>query len=74
MNLLNKCVADNRLHVSRDKGRNSFRTVEQSGRASSSVTRPDGQWASKRTFVEDFTQEHCSFGQHLDSIEISGNF
>ena len=74
MNTLKKCDANNRQCASRNWGFHSFRPAEQQGRADSSEIKPDGQWAGKLTFAEDFTQEHCLPGLHLASIEISGNF
>jgi hypothetical protein len=74
MSLLKNCVADNRLHASRNKSRPALRPVRQADGANSSKIRPDGQSASRLAFVEDFTWEHSFRGLHFTSIEISGNF
>ena len=74
MSLLKKCNANNCLPVSRSTSRPSFSPVGQAGRANSSEIEPDGPRAGRRTFFEDFTQEHSLLGLHFTSIEISGSF
>jgi len=74
MSLLKKCVVKNRLSSSRNESRHSLRSVGQAGRANPSEIKPDGPWAGKLTFVEDFTLEHSLPGLHIASIEISGSF
>jgi hypothetical protein len=56
------------------KRQRSFSPVEQPDRTNSSEIKPDGPWASRLTFVEDFTLEHSLPGLHTTSIEISGSF
>ena len=74
MILLKKCDANNRLPVSRSKSWPSFRPVRQADRVNPPEIKPDGLWATRRTFVEDFTREHSLSGLHFTSIEVSGNF
>jgi len=52
------------------KRQGSFSPVEQPDRANSSEIKPDGPWASRLTFDEDFTLEHSLPGLHTTSIEI----
>lgn len=74
MSLLKKCDVNNRLPVSCNKSRLSFRPAGLGGSANSSVIKPDGPRSGKWTFVEDFTREHSLPGLHFISIEISGCF
>jgi hypothetical protein len=74
MSLLKKCDPDYRLSASRNQSRHSFRPVEQAGSANFSEIKPDGPWAGRPTFVDDFTREHSLPGPRISSIEISGSF
>ena len=74
MSLPKKRVVKSRLSPSRNKSRHSFRPVGQAGRANSSGIEPDGPWAGRLTFVEDFTLEHSLHRLYLTSIEIAGIF
>jgi hypothetical protein len=74
MSLLKKCDANNRLLASRNKSQHSFRLVRHADRANSSKIKPDGPWAGKLAFVEDFTREHSLPGLQVTSIGISGSF
>ena len=74
MNLLKKCELRNRPSASLNKSRHSSRPVGPAHSANSSEIKPDGPWAGRLTFVEDFTLEHSLPGLHIASIEISGCF
>ena len=74
MSLLKKCDVKNRLSASPNESRHSFRPVRQADRANSSEIKPDRPWASRVTFVEDFSLEHSLPGLHMSLIEISGSF
>lgn len=55
----------------------SFQPQEQKDgdhAANSSDTKPDGPWASRLNFVEDFLLEHAVHGNCITSTEISGSF
>ena len=63
------------LHVVESKL--SFQPQEQKDgdhAANSSETEPDGSWARRLSFVEDFLLEHSTHGACITSVEISGNF
>jgi len=72
--LLKKFDANNRLPVSRSDSRPSFRPVRQADRVNPPEIKPDGLWAGRLTFVEDFTREHSLPGLHFTSLEVSGSF
>jgi hypothetical protein len=74
MSLLKKCDANKRLPASGNKSQHSFRQVRDADSANPSEIKPDGPWASRLTFAEDFTLEHSHPGLHITSIEISGSF
>ena len=74
MSLLKKCDANNRPPASRNKSQRSFGPVRHANRANSAEIKPDGPWASRLTFVEDFTLEHSLPGMQITSIEISRCF
>ena len=56
------------------KRQRTLNPVEQPDLANSSEIKPYGPWASRLTFVEDFTLEHSLPGLHTTSIEIPGIF
>jgi hypothetical protein len=74
MSLLKECDANNRPPESCNKSQQSFGPVRHADAPNSSEVKPDGPWASKVTFVEDFTREHSLPGLQITSIEISGCF
>jgi hypothetical protein len=74
MSLLKKCDANNLLPARRNKSQRSFGPVRHADGANSSEIKPNGPWASRLTFVEDFTVEHSLPGLQITSIEISGSF
>jgi hypothetical protein len=74
MSLLKKCDARNRLPASRNKSQHSFGPVRQADRVNSLEIKPDGPWAGRLTFVEDFTREHFLPGSQITSIGSLGSF
>jgi hypothetical protein len=74
MSLLKKNVVNSRPSASRNQSRDSFRPAGQASRTNTLEIKPDGRWAGKLTFVEDYTLEHSLPGRHITSIEISGSF
>lgn len=63
------------LHVPESKP--SFPPREQKDgdyAANSSETKPDGPWANRLNFVEDFLLEHSAPDTWITSIRISGIF
>ena len=74
MNLLKKCVANDRRCASRNKSQHSSKPVGQAVRANSSEIDQDRPSAGRLTFVADFTREHSLSSLHPTSIEISGSF
>jgi len=74
MNPLKQCDANNCAGTSHNRSRHSLRPVGQADRTNSSEARPDGRWAGRVTFADDFTREHSHPDMHLASVEISGIF
>lgn len=74
MDLLKKCVENDRLRASRNKGQHSSMPVRQAVQDDSSEIKPDGPSAGRLAFVIDFTREHSHHNLYLTSIEISGSF
>lgn len=74
MRLLKNCNANNRLPVSRNKSQHSIGPVRQTNRSNSPEIKLDGSWASRLTFVEDFTLEHSFPGLQITSIETLRSF
>lgn len=69
MNLLQTNDVTDRVYVSPVKTRRSLRPARQAG--ASPKVQPDQPWVVKRTFAEDYTQEHSLPGAPAVSIEIS---
>lgn len=74
MIVLKKCVAKNRLSVTRKKSRHPFRELGQAGRADSCASKPARPMLGGRPFAEDFTREHAFPVSQDASIEMSGTF
>jgi len=74
MSHLKKCNTNKCLPASRNQSLPSFRPAGQAHGTSPSEIRPDGPWAGRLTFVEDFTREHSLPGLRITAIEISSSF
>ena len=74
MSLLKKSNVNNRKSVRRNESQPSLGRMGQARSADSLEIKSHGLWASRLTFVEDFTREHSFPGLQITSTEISGSF